>query len=165
MGRGETSRYEEILLHAMEIESAHYLACERALASAKGGAEDAESASRLWRDGQAASAAAAALGAAQRFVRDHGSLADAEIRRLARHGQDLGEGLPEELQLLFRLHHVDGYPLSVYSTATGMTQAEAAEDYRDLILALSRVVPDWPAILQAFGAQRPARSVCDSIDR
>jgi hypothetical protein len=90
-------------------------------------------------------------------VRDHGSLADAEIRRLDQHASWLADGLPPELQLLFRLHYVDGYPLSVYATATDMTFAAAAEDYRSLILALADAVPDWSVILQAAGAQDPGR--------
>jgi hypothetical protein len=145
MKRSESSRYEEILLRATEVEREHFQSWEKALTSAEAGAADTR---RLGREGRAASVAAAALGAAQRFVHDHGSLADAELRRLDQHASRLAHVLPPELQLLFKLHYVDGYPLSVYATATEMDLGDAAGDYRDIILALSATGADWTAVLQ-----------------
>lgn len=149
-----SSRYEVILLNAMEAESQQFRSCCRVLAygeSEVGGPEDA---ARPRRDSEAASVAAAAIGAAARFVRDHGSLADDRLKQLAAHAPTLVDALPPDLHLLFQLHHVDGYPLSVYATATDMNLVEAAADYRNLVLALTATNADWCKLLQ--GAALPA---------
>jgi hypothetical protein len=148
MGQRETSRYEVILLQAMEAESQHFRSCVRLLAYADSGAAESEGSTRLRQDDEAAGVATAAIGAAARFVRDHGSLADEPLRRLAAHAQVLVGLLPPDLHLFFQLHYVDGYPLSVYATATEMDVGAAAGDYHDVILALRATGADWTAVLQ-----------------
>lgn len=149
-----SSRYEVVLLRAMEAESQQFRSCCAALASGESEAAGPEGAACSRRDSEAASVAAAAIGAAARFVRDHGSLADERLKRLAAYATTLVDALPPDLHLLFQLHHVDGYPLSVYATATDMNLAEAAADYRNLVLALTATNTDWCKVLQ--GTALPA---------
>jgi hypothetical protein len=142
------SRYEVILLRAMEVESAHFRSCLRTRAYAESEPGEPESARRFRRDGEEASVAAAAIGAAARFVREHASLADERLKRLAAHAERLVGLAPPELHLLFTLHFIDGYPLTVYATATDMDLAAAADDYRNLVQALADAGTDWVAVLQ-----------------
>jgi hypothetical protein len=140
------STHEAILGGAVEAEALHYRTMMQI--------QDGDSGLDALLGSLAASLAAAALGAALRFVRDHASLADRELKRQARVAAKLVDELPDELHMLWLLHYVEGYPLSVYATATGVTMAAANEDYRNLTWELvnaTRKIAAAPSLERAEG--------------